>query len=118
MLIFCIFNNLIIARLWINIRTKEMAIRKSYGYTIKNIGYLLFKDLSFLIIIAFILSVFAECIYCYLNKYHCISIKLFGQQLLIIIIGIFSITTLIILYALKKIYKMTITNIMTERNCL
>ncbi len=118
MYIFCILNNFVVARLWINIRKKEMAVRKAYGYTRSNIATLLIKELGAITIISFIISIIAECLYCAINEYSCITLNLLGQQLVFVLAGISIIMFIIISSSLNKIDKLTITDTLTERNSL
>jgi len=103
--IFCLINNVIVSYFWIISRSKEIAVRQTFGYTRIQLVCMLIKDMAVMMVsaLAIFIVIYGLC-KGWLNQYFNIYIKLntLGELAVILLI-----TTIIsVMYPIYKVMRM------------
>ena len=113
-LVFSIFNCFSVSYLWIMRRKLELAIRMAYGYNIRQIIEMIFKDIIKLCIPASILAIVAQIIYT-MAMGDSIFNGMLIMRILLVCIGMLGIAILTSIYILEKIKKMSTVDTLSDK---
>lgn len=100
---FTLINCIVISSLWIQKRYKELVIRKTFGYDIKQIICLLVKDLFKYSLISYVLAIIIQLFYSGIWNNNFIKIEYFIQNSIYVIGSIVLVITVTMIIPLIKI---------------
>lgn len=110
MYIFCATNCIVITELWIYKRIKEMAIRKTYGYSGLRIFGFIFKNMFGLSVVSLIVSLAAELVYIVAFGSGMVSLSDICYKIPIMFAGVLIVIILTSVQAVVKVETMVPAN--------